>query len=199
MGVDKSLVLEYDLGSINEEQAAKLVKANEEVIKSAEAQKPKGKKPSAKITGDDTTADKKQKKQKQDEKKKIEKLKKEQKEIQSQLKDGVQNPRGFVMSALTKHIPHLSAIIAGTGIIISLRKKIAALQSKFIEDVDKRVNLGISNAEQARIDANLQQIIFQNSDGSMNPRNIYNSFNESDANISSVNSNRINEDVSGFD
>jgi len=44
MGVDKKLELLYDLSSINEEQADKLIKANEDVIKKAQKQKTKNKK-----------------------------------------------------------------------------------------------------------------------------------------------------------
>jgi len=43
MAVDKTLEIVYDLASINEAQADKLIKANEQVIKKAQSQKKKAK------------------------------------------------------------------------------------------------------------------------------------------------------------
>ena len=187
MGVDKKLEITYDLASLNEEQASKLINANKYVIKNAEKQKKK-------VNGKAKKTEGKEKKKKKDKQVKTKQY--------SQLKDLIkkaQNTKNSLFSTLKTSIPQLSAIIATTGIIIGLLKQINELQIKFVENVDKRINIGVSNVEQARIDANLQQVIITNGDGSINPRNVYNSFNESDAIKSSTESNNRLDNTSGYE
>lgn len=172
MGVDKKLEITYDLSSLNEQQANQLIKANEGVIKSAQKQKKKGK------------------------------GKKSDTKQSNEFKDFVkktQNMKSSLLSTLRTSIPQLGAIIATTGIIITIIKRINELQIKFVENVDERINIGVSNMEQARIDANLQQVIITNGDGSVNPRNIYNSFNESDIIDSSTETSYRLDDTSGYE
>jgi len=196
MGVDKQLEIVYDLASLNEQQAGELIAANEQVIKSAESQKKKTKKKAKK------TEEKKgdtQKKKKDEQKKQKELEKKQDNKFKDFIKNNSKNLSGFVFSTLRGSIPQLTAILAVTGIITSIIKRINEIQSKFTENVDERINAGISNAEQARIDANLQQVIITNGDGSVNPRNVYNSLNESDANVSVSESNFRLDDTSGYE
>ena len=196
MAVDKTLEIVYDLASLNEQQAQQLIAANEQVIKKAESQKKKGKKKSKK------TEEKKgdtQKEKKDEQKKQKELEKKQDDKFKGFIKNNSQNLSGFVFSTLKNSLPQLTAILGLTAIITSIIKRINAIQSKFTEDVDKRVNAGISNSEQARIDADLQQVIITNGDGSFNPRNVYNSLNESDRNISVSESNYRLGDTSGHE
>ena len=196
MAVDKTLEIIYDLASLNEQQAGQLIAANEDVIKSVDTQKKEGRKKSKK------TKEKKgdtQKKKKDEKKKQKELEKKQDNKFKDFIKNNSQNLSGFVFSTLKGSLPQLTAILAVTAIITSIVKRISEIQAKFTEDVDKRVNAGISNADQARIDANLQQIIITNGDGSVNPRNVYNSLNESDANISFIESNYRLDDTSGYE
>jgi len=197
MAVDKTLEIIYDLSSLNEQQASQLISANEDVIKSAETQKKKGKRKAKKTDKVEKTKDDKKKKSLEEKEKK--KIQQENKKSLDSIKSAAQDPTGTLLSTLKKSIPQLSVILATTGIIISIIKRINELQIKFVENVDKRVNIGISNAEQARVDANLQQVIITNGDGSVNPRNVYNSFNESDANISFTESNYRLDNTSGYE
>ncbi len=198
MAVDKTLEIVYDLASLNEQQAGQLISANEDVIKQAESQKKKAKKKSKK-TGEEEKKGDTQKKKKDEQKKQKELEKKQDNKFKDFIKNNSQNLSGFVFSTLRGSIPQLTAILAVTGIITSIIKRINEIQTKFVENVDKRVNIGISNAEQARIDANLQQVIITNGDGSVNPRNVYNSLNESDANVSFIESNYRLNDTSGYE
>lgn len=195
MAVEKTLEVTYDLAALNEEQASQLINANETVIKSAESQKKKTK------TKDKKTKETKgdTQKKKKDEQKKQKKLEQKQdQKFKDFIKNNSKNLSGFVFSTLKGSLPQLTAILAATAIFTSIIKRINEIQSKFTENVDERVNAGISNVEQARIDANLQQVIITNGDGSVNPRNVYNSFNESDANVSFIESNYRLDDTSGY-
>jgi len=177
MAVNKTLEIVYDLSSLNQEQAQKLIKANVDVIKQIQKQKKKTQK---------SKQTKKQDKQ-------------QDKRFKDFIKNNSQNLSGFIFSTLKTSLPALSAIIGLTAIITSMLKQLNDIQIKFTEDVDDRINISLSNQEQARVDANLQQIIITNGDGSINPRNAYNSLNESDANVSFIESTYRLENTSGYD
>lgn len=174
MVVDK--ILEVDLTSLTKDDAKSLVDNFEGLIDDIERQpKRKTKKSKAELE------------------------KNQDKRFKDFIKNNSQNFGGFVISNLKTAIPQLTAILIATTIIQSILKQINEIQSRFTENVDERINIALDNAQQARVDANLQQIIITNSDGSTNPRNSYNSLNESDANVSLLESKYLLENISGFE
>lgn len=201
MTVDKTLEITYDLASINEKQASELIKANDEVIKKAEQQKTKSKKKTSKKQSKGKDADQQVKDFKKFQKDKERRENAQTKQDQNFKNFIKNNSQGFtsLITNTIKSNPAVGVAIAATAIIISIVKRIDEIQKKFVENVDERINIALSNRDQALVDANLQQIIITNGDGSTNPRNSYNTLNESDANISFTESNYRMENISGFD
>ena len=199
MAVDKKLEVVYDLTSINEDQASQLIKANEDVIKKAKSQKKKKPTTQSQLEKETKKGNKEKEKKLKAEEREKKRKEKEGKDFKNFIKSNSQNLSGFVMSTLKTSLPQLGAILGLTAIITTILKRINEIQSKFTENVDERINIALSDREQARVDANLQQIILTNGDGSNNPRNQYNSLNESDANITLTETNFRLDNISGYE
>jgi len=184
MAVDKTLEIVYDLSSLNQEQAGKLIAANEEVIKKAEKQKKKGKRKTAGLSAQDVQIEKR-----------FEKLKKklEFDLISGKGKNSLKqklfgkstfknligigsNPQGFLLGGVTKLIPFIGTALVITGVFAALIKRVDDFQKKFVDNVDARIDLFRSKETQAQIQAGLQQLIITSVAGSAEPRDAYNTF-----------------------
>lgn len=201
MGVDKTLELVYDLASLNEQQAGKLIAANEDVIKSAESQKKKAKKKGL------STQDEKIEKRFEKLKKQVELdliNKKGKDTLKSKLfgnqdfsKGGITknlvkfglNPGGVIGGLLKTGLPGFGAAVAGTAIIVKIFKKFDELEKKFTNDVRTLLNQERDPEQTARIQAGLAQEIFTAGPGVTSPRDAYNTFDEFN-----TNQNRIETD-----
>lgn len=197
MAADKQLII--DLTALTPESVGELAKIQEEIStdleKSGKRKKTTSKKSDSKDANQQVKDFEKFQKEKQTEEKR---QSTQDKNFKDFVKKNGPNFKGFMLSSLKTSIPQLSLIIAATTIITSIIKRIDALQKQFVENFDERVNAVLSNREQALVDANQQQIIITNGDGSTNPRNAYNSLNESDANISFSESRYSMENTSGY-
>jgi len=183
MAIDKTLEIEYDLSSINQEQASKLIKANEEIIKKAEKQNKKTKKQSKKIFGEFENRDRRSIKDKVIDPLLIPDTQKEgflqkvfgKKTFGNLISIG-SNPFGFIQGSVTKLIPFIGVALAVTGIFAALIKRVDDFQKAFVDNVDGRINLFRSKETQAQIQAGLQQLIITSASGSAEPRDAYNTF-----------------------
>ncbi len=198
MGVSE--VLEIDFSALTQKSAKDLITQTDKIIKNIKGVKPSQQKTKGKTKKLIDDQEKKDKKKEQNLlKKQKEREKKQDKQFKDFIKNNSQNLSGFIFSTLRTSIPQLSAIIGLTAIITSILKRINDIQTKFTEDVDDRINISLSNQQQARVNANLQQIIITNGDGSINPRDAYNSLNESDANVAFIESTYRLENTSGYE
>jgi len=156
MAVDKTLEITYDLTSINQEQAGKLIKANDDVIKKAQKQKQQQKT----ITkGKNTNIRSFFKKAKL-----------------GNLLSFSNNPVSFIGGFATKLVPILGPALLATGVIAVILKRLDNFQKQFIDRVDERIDAFRSREQQALIQAGLTQLIITTSTGSAEPRDSYNSF-----------------------
>ena len=147
MAVNKTLELVYDLSSINQEQAQKLIKANDDVIKKAQKQK-----------------------QQQQQKKKTKKQKDiSTKEIAEQFPiDEISGTKGIdlFVSQFKTSIPFITPILLASGFFISKLLALSKLNKKFIDIADDRISVFISRQQQALLDSRQIQTIYTISPGS---------------------------------
>ncbi len=199
MAVDKTLQITYDLASINEDQANKLIKANEKVLKKAQQQTKKQKKVNRETASGISHAEELRIE------KRMEKLKKqvEYDLISGRGKDTLKtklfgkadfskggiaknlmkfamNPEGMIGGLLKVKITGLGAAIAATAIIGAILKKFDDLEKRFTNKVNTLIRADRDNEEIARIQAGLSQEITSSGPGFTDPRDIYNSFNSDD-------------------
>jgi len=174
MAVDKILEIQYDLSSINQEQADKLIQANDDVIKKAQ-------------------------KQKQQQKKKTKKQKDiSTKEIAEQFPiDEISGTKGIdlFVSQFKTSIPFITPILLASGFFISKLLALSKLNKKFIDIADDRISVFISRQQQALLDSRQIQTIYTISPGSASPRDSYNSFNDFD---NTITKNGVERDTSSF-
>lgn len=208
MGVDKTLQIEYDLSSINEDQANKLIKANEKVLKKAQQQTKKQKKVNRETTPGINHAEELRIE------KRMEKLKKQvefdlisgkgKDTLKSKLfgnqdfsKGGITknlvkfglNPGGVIGGLLKTGIPGFGIAVAATGIIVKILQKFDDLEKRFTDDIRTRLNQERDNQQTAQIQAGLSQEFFTPGPGITDPRDAYNTFDEFN-----TNQKRIEED-----
>ena len=174
MAVDQTLEITYDLTSINQEQAQKLIKANDDVIKKAQ-------------------------KQKQQQKKKTKKQKDiSTKEIAEQFPiDEISGTKGIdlFVSQFKTSIPFITPILLASGFFINKLLNLSKLNKKFIDIADDRISVFISRQQEALLESRQRQIIYTISPGSSSPRDSYNSFNDSD---NTITKNGVERDTSSF-
>lgn len=176
MAVNKTLEIVYDLSTLNQEQAGKLIEANEQLIKQGqkEAQKQKQKK--------------KTKKQKEISKKEI------AEEFPIEQLSGTKGIDIFV-SQFKSAIPFITPILLASGFFISKLLNLSKLNKKFIDIADDRISVFIARQQQALLDSRQIQTIYTITPGSASPRDSYNSFNDFD---NAITTNGVERDTSSF-
>lgn len=156
MAVDKILQIQYDLSSLNQEQAEKLVKANVDVIKQIQKQQQKT----------TTTA----KGKNTDIRSFFQKAK------LGNILSFSKNPVSFVSGFATKLVPVLGPALLAVGVLAAVIKRLDNFQKQFVDRVDDRIDAFRSKEQQANIQAGLTQLIITTSTGSAEPRDAYNTF-----------------------
>lgn len=180
MAVEKTLEITYDLAALNESQASQLISANEQVIKSAEAQKKKTKSKKGK-----QLTDKEKEKEQKETKKQLDKLKESKDKKTDELEtveeflDG-KGGTNFFLSKFKSSLPIIGPILAVSSFFVNELLKLDALAKKFLDIADTRINVFVDRQEQARLDTHLEQIIYTTKAGTTAPRDSYNSFNNYD-------------------
>lgn len=160
MAVNKTLEIVYDLSSLNQEQAQKLIKANEDIIKQIQKEK------------------KKVKKTKQTKKEKDITKRELAEEFPTQL-SGTKGIDLFVSQFKTA-IPFITPILLASGFFISKLLNLSKLNKKFIDIADDRISVFIARQQQALLESRQIQTIYTITPGSASPRDSYNSFNDFD-------------------
>ena len=205
MAVKEKLELLYDLSSINEEQAGKLLAANEEVIKKATSQKKKNVKESKKKSREEKKKEVEEKKKEKEKKK--EERKSKVKEIKNKeiLEDfptteiGAQGGISFFVNQFKSSLPIIAPILVVSAFFIDNLLKLDKLSKKFIDIADARINAFVKRQEQARLDNHLDQIIYTTKAGGSSPRDSYNSFNEYDRVLKQEGTDRNASTIGGVD
>jgi len=177
MGVDKTLEIVYDLTSLNEEQAGKLIEANEQIIKQGQ---------------------KEGQKQARQQKKKTKKEKKlTNKEIAEDfpLLSGGAKGIDFFTSQFKTAIPFITPILLASGFFINKLLNLSKLNKKFIDIADDRISVFIKRQQQALLDSRQIQTIYTITPGTASPRDSYNSFNDFD---NAITKNGVERDTSSF-
>ena len=161
MAVDKTLEIVYDLTSLNQEQANKLIEANEEIIKTAEQQKKKSK---TKTKNKDLNT---------------------QQVIEEFPIDAVTGDRGIniFVDQFKSAIPFITPILLTAGFFITKLLALDKLNKKFIDIADTRISAFIGRQQQALLDSRQTQTNYTTTPGTAPPRDSYNSFNDFDRSI----------------
>jgi len=179
MAVDKIMQIEYDLSSINQQQAQKLIKANDNVIKQAQKQK---------------------KKQKTKQTKKAKQITKREfaEEFPVDELSGTKGINLFVNQFKTA-IPFITPILLASGFFISKLLNLSKLTKKFIDIADDRISVFVSLQQQALLDSRQAQTIYTITPGTSSPRDSYNSFNDFDNDITKQGIERETSSFGGVD
>ena len=161
MAVDKTLEITYDLTSLNQEQAQKLIKANVDVIK--QIQKQKKKKQKTKPT----------KKEKDITKREL------AEEFPVDQLSGTKGINLFVNQFKTA-IPFITPILLASSFFINKLLNLSKINKKFIDIADDRISVFISRQQQALLESRQIQTIYTITPGTSEVRDSYNSFNDFD-------------------
>ncbi len=89
------------------------------------------------------------------------------------------NPQGFMGGLLKKGIPGFGAAVSATAIIVAILKKVDDLQKRFTDQILTKTREDRDNENIARVQAGLAQDITSPAPGIYDPRDVYNSLDES--------------------
>jgi len=176
MAVDKILEIQYDLASINQEQAQKLIKANDKILKQAQKEK------------------KSQQKTKQTKKAKDITKRELAEEFPVDQLSGTKGINLFVNQFKTA-IPFITPVLIASSFFISKLLNLSKLNKKFIDIADDRISVFITRQQQALLESRQIQTIYTITPGTSEVRDSYNSFNDFD---NALTRNGVERDTSSF-
>lgn len=93
---------------------------------------------------------------------------------------GAQSGLSFFIRQFKSSLPVIGPIIAVSSFFVNELLKLDALNKKFLDIANTRINAFVDRQQQALLDNHLEQIIYTTKAGTTAPRDSYNSFNNYD-------------------